>query len=102
MLYHGLVVRQFAWCDDLHIPLAGAVVEFDEAEAAFGVATCANPTLKANLPADRVRFAGFGNGNLVHACLRSRNARRNVSALCLTVSARERANKRGGHVDYVW
>ena len=39
----ALVVRQLARGDDLHVALAGAVVQLDEAEAALGVAAGADP-----------------------------------------------------------
>ena len=42
----AFVVGQFAGRDDLDVPLAGAVVEFDEAEPALGIAAGADPAAK--------------------------------------------------------
>ena len=62
----ALVVRQFARRDDLHVALARAVVEFDEAEAALGVAARAHPASQAHLLADGLGLAGLGHGDLFH------------------------------------
>ena len=62
----ALVVRQFAGRDDLHVALAGAVVEFDEAEAALGVAAGADPALEADLLADGLGLAGVGDAQQFH------------------------------------
>ena len=66
----ALVVGQFARGDDLHVALARAVVELDEAEAALGVAAGADPAAEADLAADGLRGAGVGDGDRVHAALR--------------------------------
>src|SRR5437879_8748819 len=44
MLHDALVVRQLPRYDDLHVSLARAVVEFEEAKPALGVAPRADPT----------------------------------------------------------
>src|SRR5262245_64802240 len=72
VLDDGLVVGQFAGGDDLDVALAGAVVEFEEAEAALGVAAGADPALQRDLAADRLDPARVGDGDLVH-CSSSRH-----------------------------
>jgi hypothetical protein len=66
MFDFGLVVRQVLVGDDLDIGEAGAVVDFEEAEAAFGVAAGADPALQRGLAADGRRLAGFANGEFFH------------------------------------
>jgi len=65
----AFVVREIRVGDDLNIAEAGAVIEFDEAEAAFGVAAGADPALQANLLADRFLLTSDGDGCPVHGIL---------------------------------
>src|SRR5205814_1400592 len=48
---------------------AAAVVEFDEGEAALGVAAGADPALEPDRPADRLDPTRLGHGDLVHKLL---------------------------------
>ena len=65
----GFVVGEIGVGDDLHVAEAGAVVEFDEAEAAFGVAAGADPALQEDLFADAFLKASLCDGCPVHAIL---------------------------------
>src|SRR5262249_57421940 len=59
VLDHGLIVRQFARRDHLHIPLARAVVQLDEAEPALGVAAGADPAPEPGPPPHPLDLSGL-------------------------------------------
>ena len=58
-----LVVRQAAFGDHLDVAEAGAVVDFQEAEAGLRVAAGADPAVEDHFAADRFGPAGVGNGD---------------------------------------
>ena len=58
-----LVVRQRGLGDDLDVAEAGAVVQFEEAEARLSIAPRTDPTLNNDILADRFGLAGSGNGD---------------------------------------
>ena len=66
VFHDRFVVGKFARRDDLHVPLARAVVQFDEAESALGIAARANPTAQANELADALGLASLGHGDDIH------------------------------------
>ena len=66
LLDFGLVVGQLAVGDDLHVAVAGAVVELEKAEAALGIAAGADPALHLDLLADRRLAASVGDRESCH------------------------------------
>ena len=69
-LFHiGFVVGQSGLGDDLDIAHAGAVIEFEEAEAPLGIAAGANPTLQKHVFANGIRQTGLGHGCPLHGIL---------------------------------
>ena len=62
----ALVVRQRGLGDDLDVAEARAVVEFEEAEAALGIAARAHPALQHAFAADRLRAPRSGHADLFH------------------------------------
>src|SRR5262249_47955490 len=75
-----LVIWQLLIGNDLHISLAGAVVELEEAEASLGIAPRADPALELDAFADRFDLAGCGHGQFFHDHpFRSSSAKRSRS-----------------------
>src|SRR5271167_4786537 len=70
----AVVVVELAVGDDLRVAETGAVVDFEEAEAAFGVTARAQPALQQNALADGVGPAGGGDGDFVHDLFLTRPA----------------------------
>ena len=62
----GFVVGQRRLGDDLEVAEAGAVVEFQEAEAGLRVAAGADPAGERHLLAEMVGASGLGNGESFH------------------------------------
>src|SRR5262249_52360849 len=63
------IVGQRRFGEDLHVALAGAVVQLEEAEATFGIAAGADPALQTDLLADGFDLAGLGDSNFFHDVL---------------------------------
>src|SRR5262249_6751008 len=63
-----VVVGQGGGGDDLHVALRGAVVDFEEVEAALGVAAGAHPALELDVFADRPDLTSLGDGDVFHDC----------------------------------
>ena len=66
LLDFALVIGERGLGEDLHVALAGAVVDFEEAEALLGIAAGANPALKENFLADGVFLPCLGDGDFFH------------------------------------
>ncbi len=60
------VVRQRAFGHDLEVAEAGAVVEFQEAEAGLRVAAGADPAGERHFLAEMFGASGLGNGEFFH------------------------------------
>lgn len=58
----GLVVWEGLVGDDLEVPHAGAIVDFNEAEAPFAIASRSDPATNLDILADRFWCASFGDG----------------------------------------
>ena len=67
------VVRQRRLGDDLDVAQAGAVVEFEEAEAALGVAAGADPALQDDVFADGILAPSLGHGCPNHRSISATN-----------------------------
>src|SRR5579875_3540629 len=81
----ALVVGQRILGDDLDVALAGAVVDFEEAEAALGIAARTEPALQAHLSANRFDLPRLGHADFVHVFVLLK-CRSFVSGTLLTLS----------------